>query len=162
MITLIAVDPGTLESAFVAMEGDRIDDFGKIQNEEFLKRLDYIRIHSSGITVLVIEMVQSYGMPVGAEVFATCVWIGRFIERWRGRHDTILRATVKSRLCQDARAKNANVRAALIERYGGRMAAIGNLKAPGPLHGITGDVWSALAVACTYRADIGNGQGLLA
>jgi hypothetical protein len=162
MITLVAVDPGNNESAAVAMEESQIFDFGKFPNEEFLKKLDYIRISSTDLTVLVIEMVQSYGMPVGGEVFQTCVWIGRFIERWRGRHDTIFRQTVKARLCNDVRAKDSNVRAAIIERYGGKMAAIGNARKPGPLHGVTGDVWAALAVAVTYRADVGSGLGLLA
>jgi hypothetical protein len=100
-------------------------------------------------------MVASYGMAVGATVFETCVWSGRFIERWlsgrayRPQPDRIYRKEVKMHLCGSMRAKDANVRQALIDRYGGKEAAIGKKANPGPLYGMSGDCWSALAVAIT-------------
>jgi hypothetical protein len=41
------------------------------------------------------------------------------------------------------RAKDANIRQALIDKLG----AVGTKKAPGPLYGISGHLWAALAVA---------------
>jgi hypothetical protein len=162
MITLIGVDPGNTESAYVAMAGTKIDSFGKIANRDLLNRLDYLRLQGDALTVLAVERVASYGKPVGFDVFDTVEWIGRFIERWGGLYTRIMRATVKAAVCGDARAKDANVRAALLDRWGGKVAAVGNAKAPGPLHGISKDVWSALAVVVTYqeRADVGSGRGL--
>jgi hypothetical protein len=48
------------------------------------------------------------------------------------------------------KAKDANIRQALIDIYGGNDKAIGNKKTPGPLYGIKGDLWAALAVAVTF------------
>lgn len=162
MITLIAIDPGTAESAFVAMAGRALSSFGKIPNNDMLAQLDFFRLESDDLTMLVIEMVSTYGMPVGAEVFETCLWLGRFIERWRGKYTKILRATVKANLCHTTTASDSNIRAALLERYGGKEKAIGRKQAPGPLYGVVNDVWSALAVACTYqdRSNVGSGKGL--
>lgn len=167
MITLVAVDPGSVESAYVAMSGRELVRFGTHDNRALLRQLDFEGLNSDNLTTLVCEMVSSYGMPVGAEVFETCVWIGRFLQSWElGGHksSTILRATVKAHVCGTTAAKDANVRAALIDRYGGKDAAIGKAKTKGPLHGVTGDVWSALAVAVAYRErteQIGSGKGLL-
>jgi hypothetical protein len=61
------------------------------------------------------------------------------------------RRAVKLALCGDSRAKDANIRQALIDRFGGS-AAIGRKAAPGPLYGISRDVWSALAIAVTYAS----------
>jgi len=107
-----------------------------------------------GIDHLAIEMVASYGMPVGASVFETCVWIGRFIQSWAApgaglTHEFIYRREVKLYLCNNARAKDANVRQALIDIYGGKEKAIGKKATPGPLYGMAGDCWSALGVAVT-------------
>ena len=46
--------------------------------------------------------------------------------------------------------RDANIRQALIDRYGpGKDRAIGRKLSPGPLYGLSGDCWSALAVAVT-------------
>jgi hypothetical protein len=96
-------------------------------------------------------MIACYGMPVGAEVFETCVWIGRFLQRWEGPYSLVYRREVKLHLCDSARAKDANVRQALIDRFGpGKQKAIGLKASPGPLFQIKADLWAALGVAVTF------------
>lgn len=108
------------------------------------------------ISYVVIEMVSHYGtgMPVGKSVFDTCVWIGRFIQEWArlgGVHYALIqRQRIKALLCGSARAKDANVRQALIDRWGGREKAIGRKACPGPLYGVKTHIWAALAVAVAF------------
>lgn len=99
---------------------------------------------------LAIEMIACYGMPVGAETFQTCLWIGRFLQIWEqagGQTRLCYRRDIKLHLCGSARAKDGNIRQALLDRFGGRDMAQGKKKYPGPLYGISGHLWSALAVA---------------
>ena len=101
-----------------------------------------------------IEMIASYGMPVGAEVFETCCWIGRFEQVLYGetqRVQRVFRREVKLELCNTNRATDANVRQALIDLYGpGKRAAVGLKASPGPLYGFKKDMWAALGVAVTF------------
>ena len=107
---------------------------------------------------IVIEKVESFGMAVGAEVFETVYWSGRFAEAaYPIPVERIGRKAVKMHLCGSMRAKDANIRQALIDRYGGP-DAIGKKASPGPLYGISGDVWSALAVAVTYSDGLATGK----
>jgi hypothetical protein len=91
-------------------------------------------------------------------VLDTVDWSGRFCEsweRWGGRVERLPRRAVKLHLCGTSRAKDPNIRQALIDRWGGKEKAIGNAKAKGPLYGIAGDEWAATAVAVTYLDQIG-------
>lgn len=105
-------------------------------------------------STLAVEQVASYGMPVGAEVFETCVWTGRFIERWYHNHEShpirVTRKQVMVHICGSAKGNDSTLRTALIDRWGpGKEKAIGRKASPGPLHGLTGDCWAALGVAVT-------------
>jgi hypothetical protein len=147
---LLAIDPGNEESAYVAYDCDAgsVLAFGKKANADVLQWM--ISPSSFNAQHIAIEMIASYGMPVGREVFETCVWIGRFIEAWGAPYTLVYRKDVKLHLCGNARAKDGNVRQALIDRYGGKQKAIGTKREPGPLYGVSADVWSALAVAVTW------------
>lgn len=145
---MLGVDPGNEQTALVWFEtgSQRVLDKQKSENAAAL-----VQVTSSRVDHLAIEMIASYGMPVGAEVFDTCVWIGRYVQAWHGPFTLIYRREVKSHLCHDSKAKDGNIRQALIDRFGpGRDKAIGKKKKPGPLHGFADDLWSALAVAVTY------------
>ena len=149
---ILAIDPGTTESAYVLYNARRhvIEAKAKIPNAEMH---DVFKSTPQSYH-LVIEMIASYGMPVGSEVFETCVWIGRFLEqaeRCGLLTERMFRKTVKMWLCQTNKAKDANIRAALIDKFGGSKAkAIGLKKTPGPLYGVKADIWAALAVAVTF------------
>lgn len=99
---------------------------------------------------LSIEMIASQGMSVGQETFDTAMWVGRYVEAWDSCcFDSILvyRREIKLHLCGSSRAKDANVRQALIDRFGGKDKAIGKKSSPGPLYGVSKHAWAALAVA---------------
>jgi hypothetical protein len=147
-MNIIGIDPGPTQSAFVEYDGVQIREFGKVPNAKLCTRLA-CHVARTG-DVLAIEMIASYGMPVGAEVFETCVWIGRFIEAWGLEFEQVYRNRVKNHLCHSSKANDSNIRQALIDMFGGKEKAIGRKATPGPLHEIKGDVWSALAVAVTY------------
>lgn len=144
---VLAVDPGNEETAFVVWDGVRLVDFGKVANADAAARF---RMISPMTRKCVIEKIASYGMAVGESVFETCVWTGRFMEIYGpDRVERMPRLNVKMHLCHDSKAKDANIRQAIIDRFGGKMS-IGNKKSPGPLYGVSKDVWSALAIALTW------------
>jgi hypothetical protein len=152
-MTIIAIDPGPTESAAVVYTDGSIVEHGKAPNARLLANLKDVGRHLADW--LIIEKVASYGMPVGEEVFETVYWSGRFAEAFVGdslrrKVDRIPRKTIVTNLCGSARAKDANVRQAIIDRFGGKAAAIGNKKYPGPLYGISGDCWQALACGLTW------------
>lgn len=147
---VVAVDPGHVQSAYVVMEGGtvpRVLEHGLVPNADLV---DLLMAGSLGGTVLAVEQIQGMGMAVGAEVFETCVWTGRFVQAWAPEpYVRIPRRWVKQHLCGLDRAKDANIRVAILDRFGGA-AARGTKAAPGPLYGVKADIWSAVAVGLTY------------
>jgi hypothetical protein len=147
---VIAIDPGSEESAIVFMRADgRPGEFRKAENRHILTQV----AETAGWWHMAIEMIASYGMPVGKEVFDTCVWIGRFIQAFDGPFTLVYRRDVKMHLCGNNTAKDSNIRQALIDKFGpSKDVAIGTKKSPGPLYGVSKDIWAALAVGVTYQA----------
>lgn len=145
---VLAVDPGTTQSGVVLWDGTSVIACGVFENGEVLELLD-----KRGPQHLALEMVASYGMAVGKETFRTVWWTGRFAERWQRRTSNlpmeVFRQNVKLHLCHTAKAKDTNIRAALLDRFGGKEAAIGRKATPGPLYGVSSHAWAALAVAVT-------------
>ena len=148
---VLAIDPGPTESAYVLLNDDGVPfRWEKVPNEALLQTLAAVPTSRLGADLLAVEMVASYGMPVGADVFQTVLWIGRFIERWGGDYKLVYRKDVLLHLCNQRNAKDSNLRRALLDRYGPtKEVAVGRKASPGPLYGLTGDCWSALAVGVT-------------
>jgi len=149
---ILAIDPGNTQSAWLLYDSDtaRPVQYKIDSNKDLLHLCNQLgRVPC----VLAIEMMACYGMPVGRAVFETCVWIGRFVQAWgNGNFEYVYRKDVKLFLCNSYRAKDSNIRQSLIDRYGGKQEAIGLKATPGPLYGISKDIWSALAIA-VYRAE---------
>lgn len=150
MKALMAIDPGPTQTAFVTMTYDgKIIEHGKEANECVLWKVQ----EKTADQQIVIEMIQSFGKPVGQETFETCVWIGRFIEASNG-HYRLFRREVTKHLCGSSHSvKDGVVRQRLIDIYGkgvGKSAAIGLKKTPGPLYGFKEDEWQALALGITF------------
>jgi hypothetical protein len=149
-MTLLAIDPGTTESGWVLLDDrGRVIETGVDPNDVLLDNLLF-DCGEEGLGDCAIEMIASYGMAVGREVFETCVWIGRFCERWHhhtGKLPTLVyRRDVKLHLCGSARAKDPNIRQALLDLVG----PPGTKKAPGPTYGVKSHAWAALAVGATH------------
>lgn len=147
---VFAIDPGNEVSAWVLYDGERrrIVEFSNEATVDEL--LSEVRRHfrvGSTPPRLAVEMVASYGMPVGMTVFETCVAIGRIVEAAGIDYDwRVYRVQdVKMHICHDSRAKDGNIRQALIDRFG----PPGTKKNPGLTYGLSGDGWSALAIAVT-------------
>ena len=155
-MSFIAIDPGPTESAYVLMEGVHILRFGKLPNQDIV-RMIYASLGTS-TEDLVIEKIASYGMPVGEEVFETVFWSGVFAAAaGLGVTHRITRNAVKNHLCHSSKANDGNIRQAIIDRFGGKEKAIGRKNTPGPLYGVSGDAWAALAVGLTWH-DLNSGS----
>lgn len=150
---VLALDPGTTETAYVLWDGSRLFAKGIVSNKEILSGI-YDSLWSAHICY--IEEIAGYGMSVGAEVFKTIYWYGRFAEAWYTNSfdavEAILvpRKAIKLHHCGSGKATDANIRQALIDRFG----APGKKSNPNPItFGVTKHEWSALAIAA-YAIDV--------
>ena len=135
-MVILAIDPGNEKSAFVYY--DTIDEIillkGIVTNREML-----LCVKAGKDDHLVIEGMACHGRPVNKEVFETCLWIGRFIEASPNNHSFVYRVDEKIFLCGSMKAKDTNIRQALIDLLGKEKTK-----------GCAKDIWAALAVAVTY------------
>lgn len=107
-------------------------------------------------SLFVVEKIMSYGMAVSTSIFKTVFKTGVIEMAVQSDYSVIkgnsiayvARKDVKMHFCNSMRAKDTNIRAALIDRFG----EPGTKKNPGILYGIKKDWWAALAVA-VYAAD---------
>lgn len=148
---ILAIDPGNIESGFCVLDGYRPVKFGKISNDAFKNLFDDL----FGCDVVVIEMVESYGMPVGREVFDTVRWIGKF-EAYAEKHgmdvEFVTRKEEKLAICHSMKANDSTIRQALVDRFapGTPNHGKGTKKEKGFFYGFKADMWSAFAVGVTY------------
>lgn len=149
-ITVLGVDPGTEESGYALYdpENNTVEYAGIADNRE----LESLIPSEFAADRYACEWVESFGMPVGKEIFETVHFIGRLSTRTLFYRVT--RKEVKLHLCNSARAKDKNIRQAILDRFeptgGGKTPQIGTKSKPGPLYGMSSHKWSALAVAITF------------
>ena len=146
---VLAIDPGNRQSAWCMIDGETLKplSFGKEENQVVLTAVQHLSYDS-----IVIERVASYGMAVGRDVFETCEWVGRFTQAARVPPDYVYRQEEKLHICGDSRAKDTNIRRALIDRFSQHdlKNGKGTKKNPDWFYGFSADVWQAYAVAVTY------------
>lgn len=153
---VMGIDPGPEQSGYAIVYGPMCIEAAVLPNEELLIRVE--RFHDDSderVRSVAIEMIASYGMPVGKEVFDTCVFIGRLWGISYRPPILIYRKEVVKHLCGTAKGKDANVRQALLDMFprtgGGKTPQVGTKKKPGPLFGFNSHMWPALGVAITAR-----------
>lgn len=183
---ILAIDPGETKSGYIYLnrQTSNPEEHGIIPNKQLLDKIYMLSISKD--CSVACEMIASYGMPVGKTTFNTVLAIGRFQEaalHYGTIFDLVYRKDVKTHICGSMKAKDSNIRQALIDRYGGEKA-IGGKKCqkckgktwvgrgriecpecngngfyipPGPLYGITSHVWSALAIG-VYWVDMNTYQ----
>lgn len=172
-MNIFAIDPGNVESAVAILSGDarnmRLVRFFKAPNEEVMQEVEVYAGNSSAKIgedmLFLIEKIASYGMSVGETIFETVFWSGRFaqvIMQQKAPVIRIPRGAVKMQICRTRAAKDANVRQALIDRWGGEQS----IRKGGPLYKVSKDVWAALALAVAYMenpllAETDKGKGVL-
>ena len=109
------------------------------------------------VDLIAIERMQSYGIS-GSSLLRTSEVVGRLwqhaLEIPGAKVELVYRREVLKHLDVTGKGnRDSLVRQRLIEMHGGcKQVAVGTKKNPGPLHGVSGHAWSALAVAITAAA----------
>lgn len=152
---ILAIDAGTTESGYAIMTEPDEDDlelfqFGKIKNEDLLQI-----IKTAEYNVMVYEQFQCFGMAVGESTIESITWNGRFIQAALDKGVDVMhvyRKEEKLTLCQSLKAKDANIKQALIDRYAkkDKVRGKGTKKEPDVFFGVSKDAWSAIAVGVTW------------
>ncbi len=141
-MSVLAIDPGTTRSGWVMFDEGRVLSSGVDDNADVLALVRY-----TSASIVAIEMIASYGMPVGQTVFETIRWIGRFQQAWHDPEQVrlVYRQDIKLFVCKSARAKDGSVRQALIDLVGPH----GTKAKQGATYGVYTHAWAALGVAVT-------------
>jgi len=157
MTYIIGIDPGPRESGYCEYNPSTRGVFEAhiYSNDELWDSLaDRTFL---GTTILAIEFPCFYGksVSIGKDVLETAAQVGWFEAAWwanKGRDAVIRRITrreVRMHLCGTMRSGDPQVWTAILDQYGGRAAALGTRKIPGPLYGVKSHARAALAVAIT-------------
>jgi hypothetical protein len=151
---ILAIDPGCTESGYVVVDTDyKVYEHGVVSNGELLSIVS--DLVNTRIDTVVIEMMTSYGMPIGKTSMDTLVWVGRYFQAVPFNNVFLMaRSKIKRHLCNNMHAKDKNITVAVKNRYqptgGGADPFKGTKKQQGPLYGLKSHTFAALAVAIAY------------
>ena len=163
---LLAIDPGTTQSAYAMIREDySIISAAKVDNEAVLQL-----VKDGEYDELVIEHMEARHVKnsvIGAETYETCYWIGRYkqaaIDRGNPVHE-VYRSQERKRLVPTKKNKlpphpasvgssaDAQIRATLIRRFARHdmKNGKGTAKNKDVFYGFARDMWSAYAVGVVY------------
>lgn len=166
-MNVLGIDPGTKESAITIYDPAKLRVVSSLtdDNETILNILtEHVAINP--LDVLAIEqMVSTYRTAVGGETLETIWWAGRFYQEWKRISPNVHRVPREHVRKHFAIALKANIRhvgdpeirRAIFDRWGGKDRAVGIKKQPGPLFGMKGHEYAALAVAiCWSENNLGK------
>lgn len=148
---ILGIDPGERTSGVVLYDQGAhcVRRAETVDRAELEKRLR----HGPAPNLIVCEEIVAMGVPFSSNLRETCRTIDRleYIAQWRGiPWRTITRSQVKIAMCGQCRGVgDANVAAAVRERFGGN-GCRGTKKNPGPLYGVSGHAWQALACVVAW------------
>jgi hypothetical protein len=150
---IIGIDPGPVSCGVVVydIDAERVLEAHKAMPVDDV----LLRIRSGEFAEHVaIERFQATRMPMGTSSVETIRNAGRIEQcaREQGRGVSVSlhyrREVLRALDVTGKGNRDALVRARLIEAHGGsKEAAVGRKATPGPLYGVSGDAWAALAVA---------------
>ncbi len=156
---VIGIDPGPKEHAAVMLSRGN----ATVIEADPLTIGAAIIACGADVCIFAFEQFAPYGSSLDDGSLRTIFETGRLVERLQvipGLHCGMIfvglrRQQVKRYLVGRAACGDPQVRGALIERFGPtKELAVGTKKAPGPLYGISGHHWAALAVAVTASDQI--------
>tara|TARA_R100001510_G_scaffold55168_1_gene58725 strand:+ start:43 stop:561 length:519 start_codon:yes stop_codon:yes gene_type:complete len=149
----IGLDPGTTKTGWVVFnpKDETVLHAGHDPNEFVMNLLEC----GGPKDKIIMECFAAQGMPLGESSIETVRWEGRFIERARTEVCRISRREIKILICNSARAKDANIRQALVDMfaYGYGNHGYGTKAEPSPLRCLKGSGshgFSALAVCVAH------------
>ena len=142
MKTYLGIDPGPTESAYCLLRDNVPLAFSKVPNQALREYL----ANNVQYDVVCIEHFQSFGMALGKSSIDTMYVIGELRHQLSSAGKSwhpVLRGQIKMHHCKSMRAKDSNIRQAMLDRFGED-----SIKKGGVLYKCSKDCWSSLAIAC--------------
>lgn len=148
---VIGIDPGPKDHAAVMLHNGRAAIVESLDHRELAISFGTLGIHT--VTVA-FEQFAPFGSSLDDGSLRTIFETGKLVAQLQRlgsiRCVGLRRQQVKRYLVGRSACGDPQVRGSLIERFGPtKELAVGTKKAPGPLYGISGHHWAALAVAVT-------------
>lgn len=151
---VLSVDAGNIQSAYIIFctEQKRVVQKGFLENEQFIEE-----ILNSSFDEVAIEKIVSLGAVIGSSTLDTAYTNGRIYEAIKTKFGIISnlysRIDIKMHLCFTTRAKDANVRQALVNKFGDSSTKKNPHNTFNELEDkiyFGGHFWSCLAIACYH------------
>jgi len=150
--TFVAIDLGPAQSALAlwCLTHDHLKYHEYSDNDDIGAAISLAPFRPDGRPrIIVIEDFVAQGQPFSKIVRDSCVWLGRFMQLGFDMGlpvELASYATISKHLTGNPHSKDAQLRAVLNDRYGGK----GTKKQPGGLYGVKDHLWNAVAVAAWY------------